>query len=109
MLKTSFPFLFMPSTFNRICGQNCPTRRSPGSTGQFPPAAAELIVSFAIRVFPPLLDHVGRRDITSAGPPTPGLPKSAPTLHPWAGDMPRIITAIISASFFIGLSPGPTN
>jgi hypothetical protein len=28
-------------------------------------------------------------------------------LHPWAGDIPSIITAIISASFCIGLSPGP--
>jgi hypothetical protein len=30
-------------------------------------------------------------------------------LQPWAGDMPSIITAIISASFCIGLSPGPIN
>ena len=109
MLKTSSPVLSMPSIFHWVCGQICLTRRPPGSMGRFPSAAAELIVSFAIRVFPPLLNHVGRRDITSAGPPTPGLPKSVPTLHPWASTMPRIITAIISASFCIGLSPGPTN
>ncbi len=108
MLKTSFSFLFMPSTFNRVCGQNCSIRCSPGSTGQFPPAAAELIMSFVIRV-PSSPYHMGRRDTISAGPLTPGLPESVPTLHPWAGDMPRIITAIISASFCIGLSPGPTN
>ncbi len=101
--------LSMPSVFHWVCGQACPTRCPPGSAGRFPLAAAELIVSFAIRVFPLLLNHAGRRDITSAGPWTPGLPKSVPTLHPWAGDMPRIITAIISASFCIGLSPGPTN